>query len=104
MCILQGAPQLQDVAHIPELGQLLRSMLAFETECRPTVGAVMSHPLWWAPEKRLSFICRLSNCLKRERSQVEPLNACTPVQCSRRLQHVDCSRLAIYTSLCRVIC
>lgn len=46
--------------------QLIESMLSHEPEHRPTAQAVLNHPYFWAPEKRLAFLCDCSDHFERE--------------------------------------
>jgi serine/threonine-protein kinase/endoribonuclease IRE1 len=46
--------------------QLISSMLAYQPENRPTAQAVLNHPYFWSPEKRLAFLCDCSDHFERE--------------------------------------
>ncbi|KAF2166574.1 hypothetical protein M409DRAFT_54907 [Zasmidium cellare ATCC 36951] len=46
--------------------QLISSMLAHQPENRPTAQAVLNHPYFWTPEKRLAFLCDVSDHFERE--------------------------------------
>ena len=48
----QGRAKLQELSHLKEAEQLLRSMLTFKPKGRPSMRAVMSHPFWWPPAQR----------------------------------------------------
>jgi serine/threonine-protein kinase/endoribonuclease IRE1 len=46
--------------------QLITSMLEHQPENRPTAQAVLNHPYFWPPEKRLAFLCDVSDHFERE--------------------------------------
>jgi serine/threonine-protein kinase/endoribonuclease IRE1 len=46
--------------------QLITSMLEHQPENRPTAQAVLNHPYFWSPEKRLAFLCDVSDHFERE--------------------------------------
>lgn len=46
--------------------QLISSMLAHQPENRPNAQAVLNHPYFWSPEKRLAFLCDVSDHFERE--------------------------------------
>ncbi|KAM0721949.1 hypothetical protein Q7P37_002875 [Cladosporium fusiforme] len=46
--------------------QLITSMLAYQPEHRPTALQVLNHPFFWTPEKRLAFLCDVSDHFERE--------------------------------------
>ena len=46
--------------------QLITSMLEHQPEHRPTAQAVLNHPYFWPPEKRLAFLCDASDHFERE--------------------------------------
>ncbi|QIX00087.1 hypothetical protein AMS68_005604 [Peltaster fructicola] len=46
--------------------QLITSMLEQEPENRPTALQVLNHPFFWSPEKRLAFLCDVSDHFERE--------------------------------------
>lgn len=46
--------------------QLITSMLEHQPEHRPTALQVLNHPFFWAPEKRLAFLCDVSDHFERE--------------------------------------
>lgn len=46
--------------------QLISSMLEHQPEHRPTAQAVLNHPYFWSPEKRLAFLCDCSDHFERE--------------------------------------
>ncbi|GAB7359490.1 hypothetical protein MBLNU230_g6135t1 [Neophaeotheca triangularis] len=45
---------------------LITSMLEHQPENRPTALQVLNHPFFWTPEKRLSFLCDVSDHFERE--------------------------------------
>jgi serine/threonine-protein kinase/endoribonuclease IRE1 len=46
--------------------QLITSMLAHQPEHRPTALQVLNHPFFWSAEKRLAFLCDVSDHFERE--------------------------------------
>lgn len=46
--------------------QLITSMLAHQPEHRPTALQILNHPFFWSPEKRLAFLCDVSDHFERE--------------------------------------
>ena len=66
----QGRAKLQEVSHLKEAEQLLRSMLTFKPKGRPSMRAVMSHPFWWPPHQRLSFLIDMSDRMENEDREV----------------------------------
>ena len=74
----QGRAKLQEVAHLKEAEQLLRSMLTFKPKGRPSMRAVMSHPFWWSPHQRLSFLIDMSDRMENEDREVGPPSQAHP--------------------------
>ena len=68
--LAQGRAKLQELAHLKEAEQLLRSMLTFKPKGRPSMRAVMSHPFWWPPAQRLSFLIDMSDRMENEDREV----------------------------------
>ena len=71
--VMQGRAKLQEVAHLKEAEQLLRSMLTFKPKGRPNMRAVMSHPFWWPHHQRLQFLIDMSDRMENEDREVRPL-------------------------------
>lgn len=46
--------------------QLITAMLAHHPEDRPTAAQVKEHPFFWSHEKRLAFLCDMSDHFERE--------------------------------------
>lgn len=46
--------------------QLITAMLAHNPEDRPTARQIKGHPFFWPPEKRLAFLCDVSDHFERE--------------------------------------
>lgn len=67
---VQGRAKLQEVAHLKEAEQLLRSMLTAKARGRPSMRAVMSHPFWWPPANRLAFLIAMSDRMENEDREV----------------------------------
>ena len=66
----QGRAKLQELSHLKEAEQLLRSMLTFKPKGRPSMRAVMSHPFWWPPAQRLFFLIDMSDRMENEDREV----------------------------------
>ncbi|GLI64471.1 hypothetical protein VaNZ11_007744 [Volvox africanus] len=65
--ILRGDPVLAPLAAAgSEAFNLVSSCLAREPLQRPTVGAILAHPLWWGDERRLSFLVDISDRVENE--------------------------------------
>ena len=67
---LQGRAKLQELSHLKEAEQLLRTMLTFKPKGRPSMRAVMAHPFWWPPAARLSFLIDMSDRMENEDREV----------------------------------
>ncbi|PHH72611.1 hypothetical protein CDD80_4409 [Ophiocordyceps camponoti-rufipedis] len=61
---LRPLDSLGDVAH--EARDLIASMLAADAKLRPSTRDIMSHPFFWPPKKRLSFLCDVSDHFEKE--------------------------------------
>jgi len=61
--MLHGKHDLSTLSHLPLHQDLVGCMLATNPAARPRMEAVLGHPVWWTPEERLSFLCRLSDFL-----------------------------------------
>lgn len=64
--ILHQPPNLTALAAQPEAANLLAAMLLKEPGARPSMGAVLSHPLWWSAEQRLQFLVDISDRVENE--------------------------------------
>ena len=64
--ILHGRRSLDAVGNLPEAEDLLTGMLAAVPEDRPTVAAVMAHPLWWPVPRGLAFLIDISDRVEGE--------------------------------------
>lgn len=49
-----------------EAKDLIEGMLDSEPRARPSIADVMSHPFFWTPKKRLSFLCDVSDHFEKE--------------------------------------
>lgn len=45
----------------PEASNLLEAMLKRDPELRPCVEAILAHPLWWSPARKLAFFVAVSD-------------------------------------------
>lgn len=64
--ILKGIRSLSALANMPEAEDLVQAMLSHLPNQRPSVQAVMAHPLWWSPSRRLSFLIDVSDRVEGE--------------------------------------
>eukprot|EP00884_Botryococcus_braunii_P010147 jgi/Botrbrau1/19133/Bobra.0077s0045.1 len=64
--ILQARPGLQAVRHMPEAENLVKCMIHPNGKKRPPMAAVMAHPFWWSPARRLAFLIHLSDRVEPE--------------------------------------
>eukprot|EP00249_Psilotum_nudum_P010968 c22883_g1_i2 orf=134-2890(+) len=64
--ILNGQRDLFLVEHIPEATHLLSSLSDSDPRKRPSAKEVLLHPLFWSPEKRLSFLRDASDRVELE--------------------------------------
>ena len=92
---MQGKPRLDAVSSNPEANNLLTAMLHSNPKQRPSMQAVMAHPFWWNPDRRLAFLLHVSDRVELEDREVGPhaIAACrkcmyvgAPAQQSRRIQ------------------
>ncbi|KAF2454842.1 hypothetical protein BDY21DRAFT_365867 [Lineolata rhizophorae] len=51
---------------VEEPMHLLSAMLSNQPQLRPTAAQVMHHPFFWSPDKRLTFLCDVSDHMERE--------------------------------------
>ncbi|CAE7282770.1 IRE1 [Symbiodinium sp. KB8] len=85
--VLRGQHDLSRIAHLPELGHLLRGMLATRPSQRPRSVEVLEHPFFWSDARRCAFLQEVSDRLDREGAQcpaVAALDALTPAVCGGR--------------------
>jgi serine/threonine protein kinase len=65
--IVSGKLSLDAVAHFPDVGDLLRSMLHSDPTQRPTSAEVCDDPFFWSALARIDFIAHLSDRVETER-------------------------------------
>ena len=63
---LQGRLDMGALSSQPIAGSLVHAMLQQQPADRPSIAAVMQHPFWWPPAKRLMFLIDLSNRMETE--------------------------------------
>ena len=100
---VQGRAKLQELAHLKEAEQLLRSMLTFKPKGRPSMRAVMSHPFWWPPAQRLSFLIDMSDRMENEDREVRPASCCNAVIMGGLVPH-SANCMCRYLQACRADC
>ncbi|KAL4887695.1 hypothetical protein BJY04DRAFT_204485 [Aspergillus karnatakaensis] len=63
--IVKGNFNLDELQHLGEYAfeadDLIRSMLSLDPRQRPDASAVLTHPFFWNPSDRLSFLCDVSD-------------------------------------------
>ncbi|KAA8643688.1 bifunctional endoribonuclease/protein kinase IRE1 [Aspergillus tanneri] len=63
--IVKGNFNLDELQHLGdyafEAHDLIRSMLSLDPRKRPDASAVLTHPFFWPPSERLSFLCDVSD-------------------------------------------
>ncbi|KAL3457206.1 hypothetical protein BJX64DRAFT_269321 [Aspergillus heterothallicus] len=63
--IVKGNFNLDELRHLGEYAfeadDLIRSMLSLDPHRRPDASAVLTHPFFWNPSDRLSFLCDVSD-------------------------------------------
>lgn len=64
--ISTGKLQVDSTVLSAEADDLIRSMLRRKAKDRPTAGQVLVHPFFWNSERRLEFICMVSDVLEAE--------------------------------------
>ena len=64
--ISQGRLQVEDVHLGAEAKDLILTMLQRKGKDRPTAAQVLTHPFFWSGERRLEFICAVSDVLEAE--------------------------------------
>ncbi|GBG79009.1 hypothetical protein CBR_g28722 [Chara braunii] len=64
--IIDGAPNLWPIGHLPEAMDLIGDLLHPEPSERPTAAQALAHPMLWTAEERLAFLCHASNRMEKE--------------------------------------
>ena len=62
--------QLEAVRELPEAENLIMAMLQTQPRDRPGINAVMAHPFWWSPARRMAFLIDLSDRVENEDREV----------------------------------
>jgi serine/threonine-protein kinase/endoribonuclease IRE1 len=52
-----GRSNVKPVQHIPEVADMVTSMIDVEAKIRPSTAQVLEHPLFWSDETRFQFLC-----------------------------------------------
>jgi hypothetical protein len=52
-----GRSNVKPVQHMPEVADLVTSMIDIEAKIRPSTAQVLEHPLFWSDETRFQFLC-----------------------------------------------
>eukprot|EP00798_Chlamydomonas_sp_ICE-L_P020835 gene20835-27667_t len=73
--ILKQLPNLSPLSSHPELLNLLSPMLNKKPESRPSMVAVLAHPVWWTADQQLQFLVDISDRLECEEEPDEKLLA-----------------------------
>ncbi len=59
--ILRGQPNLRPLQALPDALNLVAAMLEKAAGARPSMQAVLSHPVWWSNDQRLQFLVDASD-------------------------------------------
>jgi len=59
--IMRGRANLKPLQVQPEALNLVAAALAKAPAARPSMAAVLAHPLWWSLEQRLQFLVDISD-------------------------------------------
>ena len=70
--ILRGNSDLWLLKRNVEACNLIGAMIQRDPKKRPTVAAVLAHPMWWNSDTRLSFLTDLSNRMEHEDRATDP--------------------------------
>eukprot|EP01132_Coremiostelium_polycephalum_P010882 gene10882-13331_t len=71
--VLKGKFDIDAIQHLPELHQLIFSMIQHDPEKRPDIQECLGHPFFWSPHKVISFLVSSSDYLEFEKP-TSPLN------------------------------
>mmetsp|Transcript_21185 Transcript_21185/g.52092 ORF Transcript_21185/g.52092 Transcript_21185/m.52092 type:complete len:1404 (+) Transcript_21185:1446-5657(+) len=65
--IMRNRPALHSLKKLsPDAHDLVRAMLRQNPKLRPTAKEICEHPFFWDPQKRLSFLCDVSDRLETD--------------------------------------
>lgn len=71
--VLKGKFEIDAIQHLPELHQLIFSMIQHDPDKRPDIKQCLHHPFFWSPHKVISFLVSASDYLEFEKP-TSPLN------------------------------
>lgn len=77
--MLQGRFSLDHLKADCEAANLIAAMLAQKSAARPPMAAVLAHPAWWPPARKLAFLVDLSNAMEFQDRAVSQMS-CTNVR------------------------
>lgn len=80
--IVLDTHNLSRIEHLPEAHSLISAMIRQDPSKRPTAAEVLEHLFFWSDEKRLQFLCDLSDRLERE-AEGSPLIAALEITAGR---------------------
>jgi len=70
--IMHNRPNIEALKNIsPDAYDLVGSMIQRNQSARPTAKQVCEHPLFWPPDRRLAFLCDVSDRLESEAPNAE---------------------------------
>ena len=70
--IVRNRPNIEALEKLSQEAYILvASMLKRSARARPTAKQICEHPLFWTPERRLSFLCDLSDRLETDSVSVD---------------------------------
>lgn len=75
-----------------EARDLVKSMLTHNPKDRPDAAAILRHPFFWPPEKRLDFLCQVSDGFEHPKHEYEKKikeNPATPIPFPKELTRLE---------------
>jgi hypothetical protein len=66
--IIKGKYDCEELKYFKEAQDLVEKMISFNASKRPTANQVLNHVLFWDDEKRLNFICEVSDRIEFEQT------------------------------------
>jgi len=69
--IMHNKPKLEALEEFPDAHDLIKAMIQRNPSARPTAHQICEHPLFWTGERKLNFLCDLSDKLESNFTRVE---------------------------------
>ncbi|GAM18340.1 hypothetical protein SAMD00019534_015150 [Acytostelium subglobosum LB1] len=64
--VLKGKFDIEPIAHLPDLYDLVHSMIVYDQALRPSIEECKIHPFFWSPHKQMIFLVAASDYLEFE--------------------------------------